>query len=96
MIYNQFRPFERADGIQDGISTMLETGHDPMCGVDFIAMPKLGPSLENLIELIPGGRLTPRMVVAVAFQLVSATLHRCRTAKRKGFESRLVLVPFEH
>ncbi|ETW85014.1 hypothetical protein HETIRDRAFT_414157 [Heterobasidion irregulare TC 32-1] len=78
MIYNQFRPFERADGIQDGISTMLETGYDPMCGVNFIAMPRLGPSLEHLIKLIPGGRLTPKMVVAVAFQLICRLeeLHR--------------------
>ncbi|KAJ7472423.1 kinase-like domain-containing protein [Mycena galericulata] len=44
--------------------------HDPLCDVHALVLPKLGPTLEDLRTLLPGGRFDLRMVTMVAIQMI--------------------------
>ncbi|KAF7377475.1 Protein kinase domain-containing protein [Mycena sanguinolenta] len=46
--------------------------HDKTCDVHALVLPKLGPSLEDLRTLLPGGRFDLRMVLWVAIQMLNA------------------------
>lgn len=54
-----------------GIPSVSASEYDNKCDVYVLAMEKLGPSLDCLLELIPEGRLGEKMVFALAIQLVS-------------------------
>ncbi|KAJ7770264.1 kinase-like domain-containing protein [Mycena maculata] len=44
--------------------------HDPFCDVHALVLPKLGPTLEDLREMLPHKRLDERMVLTVAIQMI--------------------------
>ncbi|KAF7330640.1 Protein kinase domain-containing protein [Mycena sanguinolenta] len=46
--------------------------HDKTCDVHALVLPRLGPSLEDLRMLLPGGRFDLRMVLWVAIQMLDA------------------------
>ncbi|KAF7299211.1 Protein kinase domain-containing protein [Mycena indigotica] len=54
--------------------------HDPHSDVNILALPKLGPSLEEFIRVLPKQRMDRRMVLTVAVQM----LRRYREIHERG------------
>ncbi|KAJ7220668.1 kinase-like domain-containing protein [Mycena pura] len=44
--------------------------YDPLCDVHALVLPKLGPTLEDVRELLPSKRFDARMVATVAIQMI--------------------------
>jgi casein kinase I family protein HRR25 len=51
-------------------ATLCSAQYDPLCDVYALPMQKLGPSLEDLISVLPEKRLDMRMVLTVAIQMI--------------------------
>lgn len=64
--YDVFRSFSMA-----GIPVVLANSYDAGCDVHAIMLELLGPTLDDLCRLRPGGKLEDRMVLAVAIQMAS-------------------------
>lgn len=55
-----------------GVPALRATGQDVASDVYVLALEKLGPSLQQLLDLVPDGKLDEKMVMALAIQLVSS------------------------
>lgn len=63
-----------ASVINPGIATLLwhgALGDDATC----IVMPRLGPTLQDVQNYLPSKKLSAKMVMAIAIQLVRLTAH---------------------
>ncbi|KAF8963771.1 hypothetical protein BDZ97DRAFT_975472 [Flammula alnicola] len=60
-----------------GTPSLLASGYDDECEVYAFVLEKLGPSLEDLLDMIPARRFDEKMVLAVAIQILDryASLH---------------------
>ncbi|KAJ7679754.1 kinase-like domain-containing protein [Mycena rosella] len=50
--------------------TLRGAQYDPMCDVHALTMQKLGPTLEDLMALLPNKKFDARMVLTVAIQMI--------------------------
>ncbi|KAF7358434.1 Protein kinase domain-containing protein [Mycena venus] len=50
--------------------TLQEAQYEPLCDIHALPMQKLGPTLEDLISVIPTRRFDSRMVLTVAIQMI--------------------------
>ncbi|KAJ7480837.1 kinase-like domain-containing protein [Mycena latifolia] len=59
--------------------TLGSAAYDSRCDVHALPMQKLGPSLEDLLSLLPNRRLDAPMVLTVAIQMIERyrDIHRC-------------------
>ncbi|KAF8957796.1 kinase-like domain-containing protein [Flammula alnicola] len=60
-----------------GTPSLRASGYDDECEVYALVLEKLGPSLEDFLDMIPARRFDERMVLAVAIQMLDryASLH---------------------
>ena len=58
-----------------GVPALRTSGPDVASGIYILALEKLGPSLQQLLDLAPGGRLNEKVVMALAIRLVSYFLN---------------------
>ncbi|GLB35695.1 hypothetical protein LshimejAT787_0212600 [Lyophyllum shimeji] len=53
-----------------GIPDVLASAHDSKCEVYAIVLQRLGPTLDDVIQTLPDGKLDETMVLAVAIQMI--------------------------
>ena len=59
-----------------GVPALRMSGQDVASGIYILALEKLGPSLQQLLDLTPVGRLNEKLVMALAIRLVSVCYER--------------------
>ncbi|KAJ7069980.1 kinase-like domain-containing protein [Mycena amicta] len=69
-LHRETRAYEMLDGCP-GVPTPLHLArYDATCDVHVLALPKLGPTLEQLVDALPEKRMSVRMVLTVAIQML--------------------------
>ncbi|KAF9472083.1 kinase-like protein [Pholiota conissans] len=53
-----------------GVPTLQKNTYEERCGVYALVLEKLGPSLDDVLNLVPSRRLDGRMVLALAMQML--------------------------
>ncbi|KAF8220713.1 hypothetical protein L208DRAFT_1063358, partial [Tricholoma matsutake] len=77
--YDVFRSFSMA-----GIPVVLANSYDAGCDVHAIVLELLGPTLDDLCRLRPGGKLEDRMVLAVLLLMPIMQLDRYKDIHARG------------
>lgn len=54
-----------------GVPAVLKNARDDECGVFAIVLQRLGPTLDDLLQMLPDHKFDERMVLSVAIQMVS-------------------------
>ncbi|KAG6835481.1 hypothetical protein H0H93_000959, partial [Arthromyces matolae] len=52
-----------------GVPKLIQSAQDDKCGIYGIALQRLGPTIEDLIQALPGHRLDEKLVLDLAIQM---------------------------